>query len=93
MKYLLDKNGIEIKAGDLLKIFHFTGSRRKKYYLYRYVQSRNETPAGSTYFIISHLDETGSTYKERIDNKKREDFEILQGFQLDKRENIENKIK
>lgn len=29
-----DKNGIPIYPGDLLRTFHFTGPRRRKYYLY-----------------------------------------------------------
>jgi len=30
----VDMHGIPIYPGDLLKTFHFTGPRRKKYYLY-----------------------------------------------------------
>lgn len=33
-----DKNGIPIYPGDLLKSYHFTGARRKKYYLYHIVK-------------------------------------------------------
>jgi len=29
-----DMNGVPIYPGDLLKSFHFTGARRKRYYLY-----------------------------------------------------------
>lgn len=35
-----DKFGREIMEGDMLKIFHFTGARRKKYYLYQLVYKR-----------------------------------------------------
>jgi hypothetical protein len=31
---LSDKNGFPIYPGDLLRTYHFTGARRKKYYLY-----------------------------------------------------------
>lgn len=30
----IDKNGREIVPGDLLKSYHFTGARKKKYFLY-----------------------------------------------------------
>ena len=30
-----DKYGRTIEHGDLLKVFHFTGARRKKYYMYK----------------------------------------------------------
>ena len=29
-----DKKGVPIYAGDLLRTFHFTGARKKRYYLY-----------------------------------------------------------
>ena len=29
-----DKNGREIKEGHLIKTYHFTGARKKKYYMY-----------------------------------------------------------
>lgn len=38
-----DKYGIKIEEFDLLKIFHFTGSRRKKYYMYKWIKKDKET--------------------------------------------------
>ena len=35
---LYDKHGIPIKEFDVLKMFHFTGARRKKYYMYKWVR-------------------------------------------------------
>ena len=32
-----DKNGEQILEGDLLKVFHFIGVRRKKHYMYQVV--------------------------------------------------------
>lgn len=32
-----DKNGEQILEGDLLKVFHFIGARRKKHYMYQVV--------------------------------------------------------
>ncbi len=34
---IYDKNGRQVFEGDLLKIFHFIGARRKKYYMYKIV--------------------------------------------------------
>lgn len=40
---ILDKKGRKVEHGDLLKVFHFIGARRKKYYMYKIVtQSRGE---------------------------------------------------
>ena len=30
-----DKNGREIEHGDVLKVFHFIGPRRKRFYMYK----------------------------------------------------------
>ena len=32
---LLDKNGVLIEPFDVLKVYHFTGARKKKYYMYK----------------------------------------------------------
>lgn len=32
-----DKNGVPIYPGDLLRTYHFTGARRKRYWLYHVV--------------------------------------------------------
>lgn len=47
---ILDKCGREIEVGDLLKMFHFTGQRQKKYYMYKLVY-KNEG-----YFRCAHCD-------------------------------------
>jgi len=41
MKKILDETGMIIYPGDCLKVFHFIGSRRKKYYLYKWVIIKN----------------------------------------------------
>jgi hypothetical protein len=33
-----DKNGKEIKEFAVLKVFHFTGARRKRHYMYKWVK-------------------------------------------------------
>lgn len=34
-----DKKGRLVEVGDVLKVYHFTGGRRKKYYMYKLVMS------------------------------------------------------
>ena len=34
MQPLKDEKGREIRPGDVLKIFHFVGARRKRHYMY-----------------------------------------------------------
>lgn len=36
-----DKNGYPIKEGDLVRSYHYTGARRKRYYLYHYITKRD----------------------------------------------------
>lgn len=56
-----DRKGVPIYPGDLLKSFHFTGARRKKYWLYHVVVAPPER-AGTTFPLemvpTSHLEPT-----------------------------------
>jgi len=36
-KQFYDKHGIPIQANDLLKTYHFTGARKKRYFMYHLV--------------------------------------------------------
>lgn len=78
-----DKNNIEIQKHDLLKIYHFTGARNKKYYMYKYVVGNAEF--SEDYFLISSLSECGHTYALKKDLGVCPDIEILQGSNLEKR--------
>lgn len=55
-----DKNRRPIRVGDVLKVFHFTGARRKKHYMYKQV-TRTQWLGGYggrpkvLYFFVSHL--------------------------------------
>lgn len=44
---LYDKNGILIEPFDVLKVFHFIGARRKKYYMYKIVVEKDGKLYGS----------------------------------------------
>lgn len=75
-----DKNGRTIEPGDVLKVFHFIGSRGKCYYMYkqamRYCDGR---------LLISHLNriddsepwEIGKNYYSVGANEHLRDYEIV----------------
>lgn len=79
---LYDKTGREIMRGDILKVFHFIGARRKRYYMYKQVLGvvmlGKDAPA--PYLEISHLDLRGSHYHERMDGRVLPDYEIIYGI-------------
>ena len=55
-----DKHRRPIRVGDVLKVFHFTGARRKKYFMYKQV-TRTQWLGGYggkpkvLFFFVSHL--------------------------------------
>ena len=78
---IYDKNGREIKVGDTLKIFHFVGARRKKYYMYKYVHSVVLLSGGkSAYLKVKHLSPEDKHYHIALNGKKHQDIEIVQGY-------------
>jgi len=74
-----DKNGREIMAGDTLKMFHFIGPRRKRYFMYKFVR---DNPSGymQDFFRVYHLDIKDSYYQLQKDGKQHDDIEIVQGY-------------
>jgi len=38
----LDKKGHEIEEGDVIKVFHFIGARKKKHYMYKVIIKKQE---------------------------------------------------
>jgi hypothetical protein len=47
-----DKNGVEIKEFNVIKVFHFIGARRKRHYMYKWVRKHKKHPQ---YLIGVHL--------------------------------------
>lgn len=88
MGNLADKNGTKIQQYDLLKVYHFTGARRKKHYMYKHVIGNAHF--SDEYFLVSSLSECGHTYTLRKDGGILPDVEILQGTDLDKRRKTTN---
>lgn len=79
MPDLFDKTGKPIKVGDILKVFHFTGARRKKHYMYK--QPIEVVILGvdaKPYLKISHLNMTDDYYLEPLDGRTLTDYEIVQ---------------
>ncbi len=83
MGKVTDKNGVPIQQYDVLKVYHFTGARRKKHFMYKHVIGN--ASFSDDYFCVSSLSECGHTYSIRKDKGLLIDIEIIQGTNLDKR--------
>ena len=101
MDILFDKNNQQIQELDLLKIFHFTGARRKKYYMYKWVGIRNGRLIGShlsdidafnikeSFMLFPLADESGViAHAEIIQSPEtlRKEFNLPSKKQLKKKE-------
>ena len=84
MKSIYDKKNRKVEAGDLIKIFHFTGARRKKHYMYKHVLEVKEIQ-GNHYLVMSHLNLKGESFLFMLDDSVQVDWEILQGANIDDR--------
>lgn len=74
-----DKNGVQFEEFDVLKVFHFVGARRKKYYMYKVVLFWNGKPYGA------HLNKNPLTPSYPLWTKERhEDTEIVESLNREK---------
>jgi len=83
---IYDKHGREIMLGDVLKVFHFIGPRRKRYYMYKQVIGDFAVKGREmTAFRVSHLEPntSGDGYLLLKDGRHLVDYEIVQGFGAD----------
>ncbi len=87
MSTLYDKRGYEIMPGDTLKVFHFVGPRRKKFFMYKWVEAEvtlgKEKPVPA--LKISHLSLKEGGYHVLCDGSHLPDYEIVQGYSPDDR--------
>lgn len=78
-----DKHGIPFAFGDVVKVFHFVGARRKKHYMYKQVVSDRTWPEGYSAWVFSHLNlkpaegPDGGFYIAK-DGSRHQDYEIVQ---------------
>lgn len=82
-QHLFDKTGREIMVGDILKVFHFIGRRRKRHYMYKQVLGVVCLRGGSPcrYLKLSHLNLNDSDYyHEHLDGRVLRDYEIVQSI-------------
>ena len=83
---LFDKHKRKIAPGNVLKVFHFVGARRKRHYMYKQaIEYQKHLNAATGYLKISHLstpgtaDKIGDTYYlEAADGRVLSDYEIVQ---------------
>lgn len=77
MNYPRDKTGRQIMPGDTVKVFHFTGARRKRHYMHKYVLR-----VEANRLCFSHLNGNPAKYGYSMPMSGQicEDYEIVQGF-------------
>ena len=83
MNVTKDKHGRAFMIGDILKVFHFTGARRKQYFMYKQIVGFRKLGGSPKvdYFDVSHLDLSNSEnyYIGKHEGILRE-YEIIQGL-------------
>ncbi len=82
MSAIYDKNRREVMQGDIVKVFHFVGARRKRHYMYKQVvEERLLGKNQSTYWYLSHLSQREDDgYLLAKDGKVYTDYEIVQSI-------------
>lgn len=88
---LYDKRGIPIASGDVLKVFHFIGARRKRHYMYKqclgfkHIGMNHDVP----YMKFGHLNLVAGDegrdayYLEKPDGRTLSAYEIVQSINCD----------
>lgn len=90
MDKIYDKHGIPIERGDIVRVFHFIGARRKRHYMYKQSLGPQllHPSHEEKYMMFSHLnfvDEYGERdgpYPERL-GQKLDGYEIVQSIKCD----------
>lgn len=80
MKPVRDRYGREVEEFDLLKVFHFIGTRRKKCFMYKWVVLRD----GQLFCL--HLDSKNDYSGFRLSGEYSKDIEIVQSNNWEKLE-------
>ncbi len=80
-----DKRGTPIIRGDIVKVFHFTGARRKRHYMYKQCLGEQflHSSHDHKYMFFSHLNfQDDGPYTVSI-GKHLSDYEIVQSIKCD----------
>jgi hypothetical protein len=88
---LFDKRGITFHRGDVVKVFHFIGARRKRHYMYKQVLGFKMIgpTKSSPYFKFGHLnmpddpEDHDGYYLEAPDGRVLSGYEIVQSIKCD----------
>ena len=83
-----DSVGNELKPGDIVRMYHFTGARGKRHYMYKRFVGYDVMAFG-TYGVYEHLDNSG-TFRS-FDNKYKDKIVIVQRAKYDEKELKRNK--
>lgn len=77
---LYDKNRREIRRGDVVKVYHFTGANRKRFYMYKQALGPVRIGGGSAteYMRFDHLELKDTSYVEALDGRVLREYEIVQ---------------
>lgn len=82
-----DKNMRPFRVGDVLKLYHFTGARKKKYYMYKQIVGTRWLGGvlgpEVEYFDVSHLNMgQDGNYTIGMNLGVLHDYEIVQGLDV-----------
>ncbi|TGQ19273.1 hypothetical protein [Mesorhizobium sp. M00.F.Ca.ET.217.01.1.1] len=79
---LYDQRGIPIERGDILKVYHFTGARRKRHYMYKQALGvfMMGKPKPIPFMKFSHLNMNDAEYWERCNGEVLPQYEIIQSI-------------
>lgn len=92
MSNLYDKNGIPIERGDVVKVFHFTGARRKRHYMYKQCLGSfmMGEPKPIQFLKFSHLTMNDAEYYwERCNDDVMPHYEIVQSIDYKHEERLQ----
>lgn len=86
MEHVRDKTGRRIMKGDIVKVYHFTGARRNRHYMYKQAMGVDRyLDSGREVMSFSHLN-----FGEDMDYDEYggvlNDYEIVQSIKCDHEE-------
>lgn len=78
-QYYYDKNGYPVSCGDILRVFHFTGPRNKKFYMWKVAMEVPLRRRGMIAVCIKELAIKGVNNAHYCDMAALGNFEIVDG--------------